>query len=397
MDNPTLGEAEPEEHHEARVRPDDARRSGANWLVVALVAAVIGAAIGATAGALAARRSGTKTVVTYRPNSSRIGQPQDIQGILAKVEPGVVSIRTQAFQPSQGGFFGGSGGVVVGAGSGMVLTSDGEVLTNNHVVQGATSIKVTVFGQSQALDADLIGTSPADDIALIKVRGASNLPTVALGDSDAAQVGDDVVAIGNALDLAGGPSVTTGIVSAKDRTLEASTETLTGLIQTDAAINPGNSGGPLVNSSGQVIGMNTAVALNAEQGTQAEGIGFAIAVNRAKPIITQIRNHTVPNGQAFLGVSSITLTPALKQQYGLAPDQGAIVADVSAGSPAERAGLQQLDVVIKADATTIATNDALVGFVRAHKPGDKVTLEVVRGTRTFSVPVTLETRPTSGP
>ena len=176
-----------------------------NTLALALVAALAGGIVG---GAIVARaRPANRTVVrTLAPNTSKFAKPQDVQGVLAKVEPATVSIRTQAFQG--GDLFG--AGQVVGAGTGMILTPDGEVLTNNHVVAGATSIKVSVFGQSNLQDADLLGADPVDDVALVRIRGARGLPTVELGDSDRAQVGDEVLAIGNALALAGGPTVTEG-------------------------------------------------------------------------------------------------------------------------------------------------------------------------------------------
>ena len=147
----------------------------------------------------------------------------------------------------------------------MILTADGEILTNNHVVAGATSVTVTLFGQTNALAAHVVGTDPSEDVALVQIDHASGLPTVTFGNSGQTQVGDSVLAIGNALALAGGPTVTEGIISAENRSLTAEndsgqTENLTGLIQTDAAINPGNSGGPLVNAQAQVVGMNTAVA-----------------------------------------------------------------------------------------------------------------------------------------
>ena len=164
--------------------------------------------------------------------------------MLAEVEPAVVSIDSQSDSGEGGGDF------IQAAGSGMILTADGEVLTNNHVVTGASSVTVTLFGQTKALAAHVVGTDPADDLALVQVDHASGLPTVVLGDSSQTRVGDAVLAIGNALALAGGPTVTEGIVSAENRSLTAEndggqTENLTGLLQTDAAINPGNSGGPM--------------------------------------------------------------------------------------------------------------------------------------------------------
>src|SRR5207244_2029642 len=186
---------------------------------------------------------------------------------------------------------------------------DGLVLTNNHVISGASSIKVR-FADGKVADATVIGSSAAADVAVVKVGGVSNLPTVELGNSGKLAVGDDVVAIGNALALPGGPTVTEGIVSATGRSIDAGDEHLDGVIQTDAAINPGNSGGPLVNSDGQVIGMNTAIA------GEGQNIGFAIAIHTIKPLISQLKTGKTI-AQAFLGVSTETVDAALAQQFGL--------------------------------------------------------------------------------
>ncbi|MGH9225675.1 MAG: S1C family serine protease [Acidimicrobiales bacterium] len=239
-------------------------------LAAALVGGVAGGAIGdrltdnpaATASATAA--GGAATEVTAA----------DIQSVLAKVEPALVVIRTQIRQGRAVG---------TGAGTGMIVTSDGEILTNAHVVEGATSISVTLAGESTARTADLIGADPANDVAVLKIRNASNLPTVTLGSSSSLRVGDDVVAIGDALDLDGGLTVTEGIVSALNRSISDSDINLTGLIQTDAAINSGNSGGPLVTADGKVVGMNTVVA------GDAQNIGFALAIDNVKPIMDSLR------------------------------------------------------------------------------------------------------------
>lgn len=211
----------------------------------------------------------------------------NVAAILARVLPAVVSVQTTAYQP--GSYFS-PGGVVKGAGTGMILTSSGEVLTNNHVISGAQSVTVTLHGQTRAIPAKVIGSDPVHDVALLQIQGARGLPTVSLGSSSAAAVGDTVLAIGNALALAGGPSVTEGIVSAENRTIQTNNgEHLTGLIQTDAAINPGNSGGPLVNTSGQVIGMNTAVVQSAGANqASAQNIGFALAIDQVKAIVAQL-------------------------------------------------------------------------------------------------------------
>ena len=360
---------------------------------MALVAALVGAGVGAGVEAAVGRDAKTPVTTSFGSNTSKIAKPQDIQGILAKVEPGVVSIETAQYQAQRGVF--GGGGQVTGAGSGMILTSDGEVLTNNHVVSGATSIKVTIFGQSQAHDAVLIGADAADDVALIKIQGVSGLPTVQLGDSDAIKVGDDVVAIGNALALAGGPTVTEGIVSAKERSLSGgrSGEDLSGLIQTDAAINPGTSGGPLVNADGEVIGMNTAVIESAGSGTVAQNIGFAIAINRIKPLLTDLRAGKTAAGTAYLGVSTQTVDSTLQQQFGLHASAGAYVAELGSGTPAEAAGLRQGDVITKADGKTVESADQLVTIIRGHKPGDKLPLTVDRNGTVSTVTVTLGTKP----
>src|SRR5205814_6332579 len=188
------------------------------------------------------------------------------------------------------------------AGTGMILTSDGEVLTNGHVVQdGPRTVKVQMFGESTYRDADILGIDPANrgDLALLKIRNVGALPTVELGNSDALQVGDDVIAIGNALALPGGPSVTRGIVSALGRSLGSHD----GLIQTDTAINPGNSGGPLVNGAGQVVGINTLVIQQASADESAQNLGFAIAINTVKPELDDLRKGGIVSAsQAFLGI-----------------------------------------------------------------------------------------------
>lgn len=260
-----------------------------NWILVVIVTAVLAALVGGAVGYVAASHSQQTIVEKFFPNSASFPKPADVQEVLAKVEPAVVSIDTTAV--TRGG-----DGTVEGAGTGMILTSDGEVLTNNHVVAAATSVTVTLFGQTNPRPARVIGTDPTQDLALVQIENVKGLPTVQLGDSNLALVGDNVLAIGNALALAGGLTVTEGIVSSKNRSLTATSditgrsETLSGLIQTDAAINSGNSGGPLVNASGQVIGMNTAVAESTQGNAPAQDIGFAIAIDTIKPLLAQLRS-----------------------------------------------------------------------------------------------------------
>ena len=279
--------ANPVVTHETRVKHTLTAR---NWVLVVVITAVVAAAIGGAVGYVAAVNSQQTIVEKFFPNSASFPKAADVQQILAEVEPAVVSIDTTGVVRA------GGSGTVEGAGTGMILTSDGEVLTNNHVVAGAGTLTVTLFGQTNPLPAHVIGTDPAQDLALVQIEHANGLPTVQLGDSNAARVGDNVLAIGNALALAGGLSVTEGIVSSKNRALTATSdltgrsENLSGLIQTDAAINSGNSGGPLVNSSGRVIGMNTAVAESTQGNAPAQNIGFAIAIDTIKPLLALLRD-----------------------------------------------------------------------------------------------------------
>jgi putative serine protease PepD len=299
----------------------------------------------------------------------------DVQSILAKVQPGVVFVRTQASR--SGRFF------AQGAGTGMVLTPDGEVLTNAHVVAGATSIKVTLSGESQERDATLVAADTAHDVALLKIKDAGGLPTVSLGNSGDLKVGDDVVAIGNALALRGGFTVTRGIVSALNRSIDGDNGTLTGLIQTDAAINPGNSGGPLVNAAGQVVGINTAVA-GGTSNEPAQNIGFALAIDRVKPLLDQLRKgqSAAATPTAYLGVST---QPAA--------GTGAEVVSIGPGSPAAQAGIQVGDVILSVDNQPVVDADSLGSAITAHKPGDKVTVTWQRNGARQSASVALGSRP----
>ena len=365
--------------------PDGGRRRG--WLPAALVGAIVGALV--SGGIVAAFRQPdrvTRTGPSYSANGSQLAKPGDIQGILSRVEPAVVSINTRGF--SQGDLF----NIVPrqGAGTGMVVTPDGDVLTNAHVVSGATSIRVKLGTGDKTYDADLLGSDPAADVAVIHLRDVRDLPTVTLGRSSALKVGDDVVAIGNALALPGGPTVTAGIVSARDRTIRSQREQLDNLIQTDAAINPGNSGGPLVNANGQVVGMNTAVAQGAGDAA-AQNIGFAIASDTFKPIVDDLRRGGggAVHARAFLGVTTVTVDDSVKDRFGLDADSGAIVIDVSPGSPADGAGLRRGDVITSIGGTDISSSEDLGRVVRSHKPGDKVDVKWKRGAAAQTASVVL--------
>jgi S1-C subfamily serine protease len=268
------------------VPPTGPRRNRAQWWRGALAGAVAGAVAAAGVGvvwktdttttpavsAASAAASGTKNVVTI--SSTETG----VHAVLAKAQASVVSIEVQT--TSKRGPYTVQGAA---AGTGVIITADGEVLTNAHVVAGATSVSVKM-SDGTTYPATIIGSDTTNDLALLKITGASNLTAATLGSSAAAQVGDEVVAIGNALDLEGTPTVTVGIISAKDRSLDdGQGTTMSGLLQTDAAINSGNSGGPLLNMNGEVVGINTAMIQN------SQNLGFAISIDTAKTVIDHLR------------------------------------------------------------------------------------------------------------
>jgi putative serine protease PepD len=378
------------------------RGPGWPWAVVSLAAALIGAVVGGGIMAAADHNGGSTTVKEISAGPALLNGTTDIQSVIDKVLPAVVSIDAKSPQPASQSLFGGSsgGGVQEDQGTGMIITPNGEVVTNNHVITGATTITVTLWGKTTSMPATLIDTDPSNDVALLQITGASNLPTVSYGNSDHVQVGDAVVAIGNALGLsAGTPTVTQGIISASGRTVQASdssgstTETLTNMFQTDAAINTGNSGGPLVDSSGKVVAMNTAVASSANGTSQAQNIGFAIPSNKIQQLLPALRDRSInsqaTSGTAFLGVSLETLTPDLRSQYNFVPNQGAVVLQVEGGSPADVAGLQQGDVITTFGGKAVTSADQLAAAIQADKPGTIVKIGLYRGQAQMTVAATL--------
>ncbi len=270
--------------------------------------------------------------------------------------------------------------IPAGVGTGFIFDQRGYILTNNHVVEGASSLTITTTTDTKTYDGKIVGTYPQGDLAVVQIMGGGNFPTVPLGDSGKLQVGAPVVAIGNALALHGGPTVTSGVVSALGRTEQEPSSSMNGkggaflvdLIQTDAAINPGNSGGPLFNDQGQVVGINTLGAGSAN-GMQSQGIGFAISINSAKPVADAlIAGQPVP--RPYLGVATVSLSSLDDAQLMLPAGIGAGVANVSAGSPADKAGVQDGDIIIKFDGQDVYGADGFATLLLQHKPGDMVTL-----------------------
>jgi len=364
-----------------------------SWLAVAVIAALIGGAVGAGVTAIADNHNGSGNSVTIRESNSAPGAAVlsgnvTIPELVKKVTPAVVSIDVKS---------GGS----EDQGTGMIITSNGEVITNNHVIElfttggGSGSISVTEYGQIKSVPATLIGYNTTKDVALLKIDNASNLPTVTFGSSAKTQVGDAVVAIGNALGLAAGtPTVTQGIISALGRSVTAggsgtTSENLENLMQTDAAINPGNSGGPLIDTAGQVIGMNTAVAGNSDSGT-AQNIGFAIPIAQVELLIPELEKGggAISSG-GYLGVDITSLTAALREQYGFSPTSGAVVLNVVPGSPADSAGLKEGDVIVSIDGGAITSAEALQSTVQKDKAGQRIQITYYSGTDKHTTSATL--------
>ncbi len=271
-----------------------------------------------------------------------------------------------------------------GAGSGFIIDSAGFILTNNHVIDNAERITVTL-ADGRAFRGHVVGADPAIDVALLKIEGARDLPEAPLGNSDGLRVGEWVCAIGNPLGYV--HSVTVGVVSFIGRKLfDAS---LDDYIQTDAAINFGNSGGPLINTRGEVIGINSAVS------SRTNNIGFAVPINQAVAILPQLKSHgRVSRG--YLGIRLTDVTPELRRGLNLSVARGAVVEDFTSDSPAERAGLHVYDVIVEVDGRDISGNDELIRDISAREPGTVVKLELVRDDKRMTVPVRLTERPNDG-
>lgn len=313
-----------------------------------------------------------------------------IASIANAVSKSVVSIVTSTDQKS---FFSNETTSQTAAGTGFILSSDGYVATNKHVVSGASKIGVILDNGTAYEDVELVGTDPLNDFAIIKINNVNNLSPVKLGDSKTTSAGQQVVAIGNALG-AYQNSVTSGIISGKGRSLTATDsgrtqyETLSDMIQTDAAINGGNSGGPLVNAAGEVIGINTAYA------SQGNNVGFAIPISSVKGII-----KNVLSGKGFeravIGVRYINLTPTIAKEKNLSVTRGALIASsknnkaIISGSAGDKAGLKENDIITAVNGTEIGNSGSLSSLIGEYSVGDTVKITVVRGGKTETLGLTL--------
>jgi S1-C subfamily serine protease len=307
--------------------------------------------------------------------------------VVSKVRPAVVSIVTERVEvnfflqpvPSRG------------AGSGVIFRPDGYILTNNHVIEEAQQITVTLpespaFPEGASFEGKVVGRDPLTDLAVVKVE-AQGLPVAAFGDSKKLRLGDWVIAIGNAQDLPGGPTVTLGIVSALGRSIPTGAGTvLHDLIQTDAAINPGNSGGPLVNLVGEVVGINTAIIRG------AENLGFSISTATA----LAVRDELVEKGRVvwpWLGISAATLTPSLATELELSIQRGVLIARVYPDTPADKAGLHVEDIIIELAGEKVTSIEKLREVIQAHKIGDRIEVSFVRDGETLKTVAILAEMP----
>ena len=381
------------------LKPRSRRRFALPMKIVGIVALCI-ASSAATAwlllGTGVIKPDATQTITANR-DKIVLQQGEIVADVFGKVSPSTVAITTESQASSRQTF--GATAIEQGAGSGIIISPDGYVLTNKHVIPDGTSkLSVVLADGTTYDDVVVVGRDPLNDIAFLKINNVKNLPAVELGDSDAVQTGQQVVAIGNALGEFRN-SVTSGIISGKGRPIQAddgsgtgSSEQLENLLQTDAAINPGNSGGPLVTLDGKVIGINTAIAQD------GQAIGFAIPINDAKALI----NSVLKQGKIvrpYLGVRYIMLDKTAAQQLNLSVSQGAYVTGdsrspaVVAGGPADKAGLTSGDVITKVNNTTLSDTNSLASVLAQYTPGDKVALTVIRSGKTQIIDVTLSPYP----
>lgn len=350
-------------------------RQRAVALVVVLLLSVGGGIIGGLiAGSTTDTTSNGGPLITAAPVKEGAVGNTSVARAVAVIAPSVVTIDA----------FGGGGEAI---GTGIIVTSDGEILTNNHVVENSNDVRVRLAGATSSLKAKVLATDPGNDMALLKITEKVQLTAATFADPDSIAVGDPVVAVGYALNLDGGPSVTSGIVSALNRTLTDSSGALNGLIQTDAAISSGNSGGPLINMSGQVIGINTAVA-GGDSNTAANNIGFAIGVGEVQRVAKILRSEAggQSRDQGYLGIALGDRTDG---------GSGAVITEIQNGSPADKAGLAVNDIVLEIDGQVITGQGALIAIIRDSAPGDKVKIVVERDGNRKELTATLVARPRS--
>lgn len=352
-----------------------------NKIITTVGIILLSGVVGFGAGYAGSHLSNNANVtIQQQTNKSNFGtvQVSDVSDIVEKCKDSVVEITTESAS-SGNSIFGQY--VSQGAGSGVIISKDGYIVTNNHVVSGATSLKVTTTDGTE-YDASVVGKDSQTDLAVIKVD-ANNLQAASLGDSDILQVGDPAIAIGNPLGELGG-TVTTGIISATDRQITIDDETMT-LLQTDAAINPGNSGGGLFNADGNLIGIVNAK----ESSTGIEGLGFAIPITPAQDIITELMQNGSVTSRPALNVSLYDYTSNNQGQYSKYED-GCYIVQIVKNGAADKAGLKQNDRILSFDGEQIQSTSDVKNVLKKHKIGDTIKMVVERDSKKITVEITLQ-------
>ena len=377
--------------HEEPEQPKPKKKKGGKLVALCLVCAIVGgiaggAGVGAATGAFAQDKTtiyeGTRTPTVVNVSNVTGKDLLTAPEIYATYVGSTVGITTEITTTNVWG----QPVSQAAAGSGFVITSDGYILTNYHVIEDADSIQVA-FVDGTTYDATLVGGESENDIAVLKID-ATGLTPVIIGDSDNVKVGEQVVAIGNPLgELTF--SMTSGIVSAKDRSITMENGNVMNMIQTDTAINNGNSGGPLFDMYGQVIGI-TSAKLSGSSSSQAtiEGLGFAIPINDIKDMVTDIMENGYVTGKPYMGVTVSTVPESISQRYGMS--QGALVESVDEDSCAAKAGLQKGDIITAIDGKTVISSAELVEAKKTYKAGDTVTLEVERNGEKLELSLTFD-------
>lgn len=385
---PVVTDAEAERPVEPQTRsnavaPPSRRALGAILLVIAL--GLLSGFAGARLSTFIDGDSHTASRLTSGTDGNKIvtQEEENLSSVVSKVSPSVVSIITQTQSTD---FYLGSS-TQQGAGTGIIVSKDGYVMTNKHVVDGASTVGIALADGTTYENVKVLGTDPLNDVAFLKIPNVSNLPAAELGDSTSIRVGQKVVAIGNSLGQYQN-TVTSGIISGTGRPVSAQSgnavESLTDLIQTDAAINPGNSGGPLLNLQGQVIGINTAVAAD------AQGIGFSIPIGATKGILKGVLEGKGVQ-RAYLGINYVPITADVADFYKLSVKKGAYVfngegkAAVASGSPADKAGIKDKDIITKVGDIEVGDRGSLASLVAEYAPDDTIQLTILRDGKTLTV------------
>lgn len=372
-------------------KPARERKKGNGFLTFLVLIALILGGVGTTFSLLAYFRADTP--ITFLGGGSDGNSANFVEGSIASVadsvSKSVVSIVTSIKQRTIFGTYD-SGA----AGTGIIASSDGYIITNKHVIEGANKINVVLDDGTTYEGVKLVTTDPLNDVAYLKIDGVSNLPAATLGNSKTITVGQQVIAIGNALGQYQN-TVTSGIVSGLGRSLTATdsngsnAETLSDMIQTDAAINQGNSGGPLVNAAGEVIGINTATG----DSSASENMGFAIPISSVKGMLAQL-TETGSAKRAYMGVYGVSITPEIAKNYELPVSSGAYIYSsnytaVVSGGPADKAGIKDKDIILEINGAKVGVAGSMTNLIGEYKPGDTVQLKVLRGNDEIAINITL--------